>query len=61
MRGLGLRRRDTSSLDRPWEGLAVVRKLVSIEGGDGIVGQGLVGGPIRQLTLSLGKIVSLAC
>ena len=32
---------------------------MSIEGGGGIVGQGLVGGPIGQLTLSLGKIVSL--
>ena len=27
MRGLGLRRRDTSSLDKPWEGPPVVRKL----------------------------------
>ena len=47
-----------SSLDKPWEGPAVVRKLdrsvLKVE-----VGQGLVGGPIRQLTLSLGKIVSL--
>jgi len=27
VRGLGLRRRDKSSLDRPWEGPAVVRNL----------------------------------
>ena len=27
MRGLGLRRRDKSSLDKSWEGPAVVRKL----------------------------------
>ena len=27
MRDLGLRRRDKSSLDKPWEGPAVVRKL----------------------------------
>ena len=27
MWGLGLRRRDKSSLDKPWEGPAVVRKL----------------------------------
>ena len=30
VRGLGLRRRDKSSLDKPWEGPAVVRKLDSL-------------------------------
>ena len=60
MWGLGLKRRDKSSLDKPWGGPALMRKLdrseLKVEVGSWYR---LVYGPTGQLALSHGKIVIL--